>query len=54
MFTWFKALCAGGGNATFGVYGVNDSPTLLWRDWPSIVFVYLMASHRLVYVLRIR
>ena len=21
MVTWFKALCAGGGNVTFGVYG---------------------------------
>ena len=39
---------------TFGVYGVKGRPALLWRGWPSMVFVYLMASHRLVYVLRIR
>ena len=39
---------------TFGVYGVNDSLTLLWRDWPSIVIVSMMASHRLVYVGRVR
>ena len=28
---------------TFGVYSVNDRPTLLWRGWPSVVFVYMMA-----------
>ena len=22
---------------TFGVYSVNDRPTLLWRGWPSVV-----------------
>ena len=39
---------------TFGVYSVNDRPTLLWRDWPSVVFVYMMAAHRVAYVRRVR
>ena len=54
MVTWFKARCAGGGNVTFGVYSVNDRPTLLWRGWPSVVFVYMMAAHRVAYVGRVR
>ena len=41
-------------NVTFGVYSVNDRPTLLWRDWPSVVFVYMMAAHRMAYIGRVR
>ena len=26
MVTWFKALCAGGGNVTFGVYIYGSRP----------------------------
>ena len=38
---------------TFGVYSVNDRPTLLCRDWPSVVFLYMMAAHRVAYVGRV-
>ena len=46
MVTLFKALCAGGGNVTFGVYSLAGLliVVLLWVLFTSVTYV-VIATH---------